>query len=172
MATTKMSELGWYDILVREGIHPPVTMRENGGEVFPGMAVTCEGETFPDVCLPDAVGDSVAGCAGLLENQDIDTVYATDEEIPVYTTGSGAIVRMFHAANGGSCVLGQIMIAQTVEAAGYIETLDKGLEALVDDYESTLLVTVITNIFSLLGRAQETHASTGTVTPIKVILSI
>jgi len=172
MATTAMNTYS-YSILVKEGIHPPVTMIENGGEVFPGMPVTCTGETWPDVCLPDGIGDSVFGVAGLLENQDIGTVYSDNSEIPVYLCGSGAIVRMYHAGNGGSVVAGDLMVAQTVEAAGHIETLAKALnDFIADGSAGTILATQIKHVFSLVGRAMETLASSGTVTPIKVMLSI
>jgi len=175
LATTKMSSLGYRDILVREGVHPPVTMTENGGEVFPGMPVTCAGETWDDVCLPDGAGDSVFGVAGLKENQDIDTVYTDDDEIPIYLCGSAAIVRMYHAANGGSIVAGDILVAQTIEAAGHVEPLAKALEDTVaagDATMATIWATQVLHVFSLLGRAVETHASSGTTTPIKVILSV
>lgn len=172
MATTSMSSLGYRDILVREGMHPPVTMRINGADVFPGMPVTSQGETYPDVCLPDGVGDSVCGVTGLLENQDIDTVYSDNDEVPVYLTGHGAIVKMYHSATGGSIVFGEILVADPVAAVGYVETLRKSMDALAADYTSTLLATTITYIFSMVGRAMETHASSGTVTPIKVCLSI
>lgn len=171
MATTAMNTHS-FSILVKEGMHPPVTMIENGGEVFPGMPVTCTGETWPDVCLPDGVGDSVFGVAGLLENQDIGTVYTDNDEIPIYCTGDGAIVRMYHALNGGSIVAGDILVAQTHEHVGYVEPLSKALDALVADYTSTVLATTIKHIFSVVGRAMETHASCGTTTPIKVKLSI
>lgn len=173
MATTSMKSLGWYDILVREGIHPPVTMREDGGEVFPGYPVTVEGHTYPDVAKLDALGDPVFGVAGLLENQDIGTVYANNDEIPVYLCGSGAIVRMYHSLNGGSIIAGDILVAQAVEDAGHVEPLKKALaDFITDGSAGTILATQIKTFFSLLGRAMETHASTGTTTPIKVLLSI
>jgi len=171
MATTAMNTYS-YSILVKEGIHPPVTMVEDGGEVFPGMPVTCTGETWPDVALPDAAGDSVFGVAGLSENQDIGTVYTDDDEIPVYQCGAGAIVRMYHAGNGGSIVAGDILIAQGVEATGYVEPLSKGFQDCVSGHTSTVMATAITHVYAIVGRAMETHASSGTVTPIKVLLSI
>jgi len=173
MGTTSMASLGWYDILVREGFHAPTNMIVNGADVFPGLALTTQGETYPDVCLPDAAGDSVCGCAGLLENQDIGTVYANNAEIPVYLTGCGAIVRMYHAgAVGGDITFGEILVAQTVEAVGYVESLRKAILDYTTAENSTVLATQITHIFSLLGRAMETHASAAYATPIKVLLSI
>lgn len=171
MATTAMNTVS-FSILVKEGIHPPVTMIVNGAEVFPGMPVTCQGETWPDVALPDAALDSVFGVAGLLENQDIGDVYTDNDEIPVHQCGAGAIVRMYHAGNGGSIVAGDILIAQGVEATGYVEPLSKGFDVIVADYESTVMATAITHLYAIVGRAMETHASSGTVTPIKVLLSI
>ncbi len=173
MATTSMSSLGFGDILVRDGTHPPITLRVNGAtEVYPGYPVTSQGHTYPDCAKPDATGDSVVGVAGLLEDQNINTVYADDAEIPVYETGSGAKVRMYHALDGGSIVAGEILVAQAVDDSGHVETLRKAMDGLVADYTSTLLATTITHIFSIVGRAMETHASSGTVTPIKVLLSI
>jgi len=173
MATTAMKSLGWYDILVREGIHPPVTMIDNGGAVFPGYAVTCTGETFPDVSKADAIGDSVFGVAGLLENQDIGIVYTDNEEIPIYLTGSGAIVRMYHSLSGGSIVAGDILVANCTDGGGHVETLAHALtDFITDGSAGTILATQIKVFFSLVGRAMETHASSGTTTPIKVLLSI
>ena len=172
MATTTMASLGYYDILEREGIHPPITIRVDGADIFPGMPLTCQGETWPDGCLPDGVGDSVFCVAGLLENQGIGTVYANNTEIPGYLCGSAAIVKMYHAPNGGSIVAGEILVAQTKEAVGFVETLRKATEDYVGGGVCTILATQITHIYSLVGRAMETHASSGTTTPIKVLLSI
>lgn len=172
MATTAMSTYS-FTILVKEGTHPPITLRCNGAEVFPGMPVTRNGHTYPDCALPDAIGESVVGVAGLLDNQDIDTVYSDNTEIPVYECGGGAIVRMYHAANGGSVVHGDIMVSQTIEAAGHVETLAKALTDFTAGGDTlTMIATQIKNFFSIVGRAAETHASVGTVTPIKVLLSI
>lgn len=173
MATTTMKSLGFHDILVREGIHPPITVRLNAADIFPGMPLTTTGETFPDVALPDGIGDSVFVVAGLLENQDVDLVYGNNDEIPGYLCGSAAIVRMYHAGNGGSIVAGDILVSQTVEAVGYVEPLAKALnDFIADGSAGTILATQIKHVFSLVGRAMETHASTGTVTPIRVMLSI
>jgi hypothetical protein len=172
MATTAMSTYS-YSILVKEGMHPPVTRTVNGADIFPGMPVTCNGETFPDVCLPDARGESVFGVTGLLETQDIDTVYANNAEIPIYLTGSGAQVRMYASATSGATITaGDIMVVDATAAVGYVETLMKAMDALVADYTSTLLATTITRLFEIVGRAMETSASTGNARPIKVMLSI
>lgn len=169
-----MSSLGYRDILLREGIHPPITLRVNGAaEVFPGYAVTCTGHTYPDCGKPDAIRESVIGVAGLLENQDIGVVYADDAEIPVYLCGSGAMVKMYHAKNGGSVVAGDLMVAQAEDDTGFVEPLTKAMGDAIAALEvATVVATQITHIFSLVGRALETHASTGTTTPIKVILSV
>ena len=172
MATTAMNTYS-FSILVKEGFHPPVTRRVDGADVFPGMPVTCEGETFPDVCLPDGIGDSVYGVTGLLENQDIGTVYANNAEIPIYKTGEGAIVYMYASAvSGATITAGDIMVADCVAAVGYVQTLKKALDALVADYTSTLLATTILKIFSIVGRACDTSASTGSARPVRILLSI
>ena len=171
-----MASLGFYDILVREGFHPPETLRVNGAaEVYPGFVVTSEGHTSPDMAKPDAIGDSCTGVAGLLENQDIGTVYADNAEIPVYLTGCGAIVRCYHGKDDGAVVKGDILVASSVDDDGHVRTLKKAwadLLAATETTQATVLATQIKAIFSLLGRAMETQASTGTTVPIKVLLSL
>jgi len=150
-------------------------MRANGAEVFPGYPVTCEGHTYPDCAKPDAIGDSVFGVAGLSPNDDIDTVYADNEEFPVYLCGSGAIVYMYHGLDDGSIVAGDILVASSVDDDGHVRPLSKAWADLVGAAETalaTVLVTQIKAIYSIVGRALETHASSGTTTPIKVILSV
>ena len=169
------SAQGIRDILVREGIHPPYTQDINSAAVYPGLCLTATGETAPNVSVADAIADNVVGIAGCLENQDIDSVYTTGTEIPVYRTGHGAIVWVVHAANGGSVVDGDIMVCQTVETNGHVEPFHKAIAkfiAAAGNAAGTILATQITHIYSIIGRAQETHASTGTAAPIKVILSV
>ena len=176
MATTTMSEKGYRDILVREGFHPPVTMIENGGAIFPGYVVTSEGETFPDVAQPDLKGDTALGIAGLLENQDIDTVYTDNSEIPVYLCGCGAIVKCYLAPNGGAPTFGEIMVSQGLEALGYVETWETAIKDAIDDGTGgtggTIWLTQVTSLYALVGRAMETLASTGKTAPLKILLSI
>ena len=173
MATTTMASLGFSDIVVREGIHAPITLRTNGAEVFAGYPVTVSGHTWPDCAKLDAIGEPAIGVAGLNANQAIGVVIPTDTEIPVYLCGSAAIVRMYHSLNGGSVVAGDIMVGQAVEDAGHIEPLHKALnDFIADGSAGTILATQIMHVFSIIGRALETHASTGTTTPIKVILSV
>ena len=173
MATTKMSELGYRDILVREGFHPPYTMDVNSAAVFPGFVLTGTGETFPAVSVADAIGDNCIGVAGLLENQDIDTVYATGDEIPVYLTGCGAIVKVFHGADvAGDIEAGDILVAQTTTALGHVETLKNAFDTAVAAAMHTALATAIAHLWAIVGRSLETHASAGDAYPIKIILSV
>lgn len=174
MATTAMSTYA-RSILVKEGMHPTATLRVDGTDIFPGLALTAVGETLPDVGLPDAISDSVIGVAGLLETQDIGTVYADNTEIPVYLTGSGAQVRMYHkgTAGGGNIVAGDILVADGLGNNGYVVSLAKQWDAVtVGDHTATVLATTLTILYSIVGRALETHASAAAVTPIKVMLSI
>jgi len=173
MATTSMSSLGFRDILVREGIHPPVTMRANGAEIYPGYPVTVDGHTYPDCGKPDGLGDPIFGVAGLEANMDIDTVIADNAEFPVYLCGSGAIVRMYHGLDDGSFLAGEIAVSSAVDDDGHIRPLSKALaDFIADGSAGTILATSIQSLFSIVGRALETHASSGTTTPIKVILSV
>jgi hypothetical protein len=172
MATTAMNTYS-YSILVQEGFHPPETHRANGEEIFPGYPVTEEGHTWPDCGCPDGLGDPIIGVAGLLENQDIGTVYANDAEFPVYRTGSGAIVRMYHGLDDGSIRNGEILVASCADDDGHVRPLKKALQDFITDGSAgTILATQIQALFSIVGRAMEAHASSGTTTPIKVLLSI
>jgi hypothetical protein len=173
MATTAMS--GYTKkIVVVSTPTAEVTMRANGAEIYPGQCVTCEGETWADVCLPDAISDSCFGVAGVPDGADIDTVIGDNVSFPVYRCGSGAIVYCYHkGASGGSVVAGDIMVADGTTANGRVIPLSDAIQdILVADYDSTVLATVITKLFALVGRAMETHASATNNTPIQVMLSI
>lgn len=172
MATTAMS-----GYTRRIAVYTPTkgskTMRANGAEIFPGHAVTCTGETWPDVCLPDAISDSCFGIAGVPEGGDIDIVIADNDEFRVYLTGSGAIVYGFHkGASGGDIVAGDILVADGTSANGLLIPLNDAIQDVVADHTSTVLATVITKLFALVGRAMETHASATANTPIQVRLSV
>ena len=172
MATTAMKTFS-YDILDEVGGHPTVTMITGDTTIFPGMPVTCTGETWPAIGLPDGAGDSIFAVAGLRPDQDIGVAYGTGVSIPCHRTGCGDVVRMYHSATGGSIVAGDILVAETVADAGYVESLAKAIDAVTGGtHTSTLMATTITHFFSIVGRAQETHASSGAPTPIKVLLSI
>ena len=149
------------------------TMIANGAETYPGNAVTAEGETWPDFALPDAIGDSCFGIAGVPPGCDVDTVIGDNVETPIYLTGSGAIVYAYHkgAAGGGDVVIGDIMCSST-GATGKLIPLHKALAALVTEDTVTVLATSITRLYTLVGRAMETHTSVTTHVPIQVRLSI
>jgi len=151
-----------------------MTLRAGGAEIFPGHCVTSTGNTWPDVMLPDAISDSCMGIAGVPDGADIDTVIADNAEFEVYLTGSGAIVYGYHkgATGGGSIVAGDILCAHGEAATGLLVPLSKALATVVADHTSTVLATVITKLFALVGRALETHASAAGNTPIQVRLSI
>ena len=172
MATSGFGDAGHRDILIREGSHPPYTMRVNSAAVYPGLCLTALGETFPDVSVADAHADSVCGIAGLLENQSIDVVYATDDEIPVYLTGHSAIVWGVAAPDNGPIIFGEILVCQTVEALGFVEPLHRAFKTWMAADSCTVLATAVNALFSLVGRAMETSASCATAEPLAVILSI
>jgi hypothetical protein len=159
------------DILVREGIFPPETMRDNGGVVYPGRVVTRQGQTGTDVIMPTAISDSAFGIAGLLENADINEVYADDVDFPVHRCGSGARVKAVQLGGAGPVVAGDIMISAG-DGSGKLMTLAKGLEAIAADVTTTVLATTMTHFFAIVGRAWETLASVATDEQLEVLLSI
>jgi hypothetical protein len=150
-----------------------MSLRANGAEIYPGHCVTGIGETFPDVALPDAISDSCVGIAGVPKGGDVDTVIADNDEFPVYLTGSGAIVYGFHkGTSGGNVVIGDILVADGTGANGLVIPLNDALQDVVADHTSTVLATVITKLFALVGRAMETHASATNNVPIQIRLSV
>ena len=161
-------------ILVEKGALATVDRVENGGEVYPGSCVTMEGETWPDVALPDAISDSAYGIAGLLPNHDIDTIYTDNDVIPIHRCGSGDVVMGHHkgTGGGGSIVAGDILIAYGNTANGYVRPLSKALASIIADHTSTVLATAITQLLAIMGRAMETHASAANDVPIEILLSI
>jgi len=172
MATSGFAAAHHYDILIREGSHPPYTMITDGTAVYPGLCLTGTGGTFPDVTVADAIGDNVCGIAGCLENQDIDTAYATNIEIPVYLTGHSAIVWGIAAPDNGLIEFGDILVCQTVETLGFVEPLKRAFKTWMAADSSTVLATAVNALFSLVGRAMETSASCATAEPLAIILSI
>jgi len=162
-------------IRVAEGVPGgEVTMRAGGAEVYPGHVVTCTGNTWPDVMLPDTAIDSAFGIAGCNIDQDIDTVYADNSEFTVYLCGSGAIVYGYHKGdpNSGDIVAGDILVAYGITATGSVFPLSSALQDITGDTTNTVLSTVIKHILAIVGRAMETQASVACATPIKIMLSI
>jgi len=162
-------------ILVAKGVPGgEVTMRANGAEVYPGHVVTCTGQTWPDVALPDTAIDSAFGIAGLNANADVGTVYADNAEFPVYLCGSGAIVYGYHKGdpNSGDIVAGDILCAYGITATGSVFPLSSALQDITGDTTNTVLSTVIKHILAIVGRAMETQASVAAAKPIKIMLSV
>lgn len=172
MATTAMSGYS-QQIYVYTPPKGKKTMRANGAEIYPGHCVTCQGETWPDVCLPDSISDSCFGIAGVPHGGDVDTVIADNAEFAVFLTGSGAIVYGFHkGTSGGAIVAGDILVADGLAANGLVVPLTDALQDVVADHTSTVLATAITKLFAIVGRAMETHASATNNTPIQIRLSV
>ena len=162
-------------ILVSKGVPGGiVTMRAGGAEIYPGHCVTCEGNTWPDVMLPDANTDSVFGIASCPPDKDIDTVLADNSEFDVYLCGSGAIVYGYRkgADGGGDTVAGDIMVAYGIAAAGSVVALKNALQDITGDCANTVMATQYKRMLAMVGRAVETLASSANTVPIKMILSV
>lgn len=172
-STTAMSGYS-RKIVVHETANARVTMIANGAEIYPGHCVTSQGETWPDVALPDEIGDSVFGIAGVPPGADADTVIANNVEFPVYRCGSGAIVYGFHkgAAKGGSVVAGEIVCAYGAAANGAVIASNKIMTAAIAAATSSVIATAVTKFYAMVGRAMETRASADATVPIQIMLSI
>ena len=120
MAITAISTVG-HQILIHEGHTGPETMRTNGTDIKPGMVVTSTGETIllKDIDIPGAVDEVVAGIVGLLPNHDIDTAYADNTAVPVYTKGSGAVCWGWNTAGDGDKFVGAPLMHSHAGANGF-----------------------------------------------------
>ena len=161
-------------IIVAETDLSRVTMIANGAEIYPGHCVTTQGETWPDVALPDAISDSVFGIAGVPPGADVDTVIANNKSFPVFRCGSGAIVYGYHkgAAKGGDVTAGEIVCAYGAAANGAVIAANKILTASIAAATCTVIASAAQKFYAMVGRAMETHASITTTTPIQIMLSV
>ena len=82
------------DILIANGAGTFVqTFNNSTDAVLPGHIVTATGEAVAAaVAWPDAANDTCVGVVGCAPGHDIDTAYSTGDMMPVYMTGSGAVV--------------------------------------------------------------------------------
>lgn len=68
------------------------TFNNSTDAVKPGHIVTTEAEGQKAVAWPDAANDISTGVVGCAPGHDIDTAYSVGDMMPVYMTGSGAVV--------------------------------------------------------------------------------
>lgn len=146
-----------------------IDRRVNGStEVYPGYALTGDGNTPPDVSKLDAAGESFFAVAGLLGDHPIDDVYDDNEVIPVYLPGSGWGIWCYRKKAQGGHFEGEIMVADT-EDTGHFEPLSNAIAGL-----GTLasLATILLKLRAYAGRAGDTQASNAAVLPFKLRLAI
>ena len=114
-----MSDTG-RSIVKSEGwAHMKVTVRCNDTTaLYPGAVVTRDGETVPDVCLLDGLGDTPFAVLGLPADQDIDTAFTDNDEVVAYMMGSGAVVKCL-MIDGMLAAAGEPLYADPT-ATGYV----------------------------------------------------
>lgn len=121
MAITAMSTVT-KQILFQSGELPHDWLRTNGNDIKPGMLVTKTGETIttPDIDIPGAVDEVVAGVVGLLIGHDIDTAYADNTFVPIHAKGSGDVVWVWCTANDGDKFQGSPLMHSHAGANGFV----------------------------------------------------
>jgi len=101
------------DILIANGAGTFVqTFNNSTDAVKPGHIVTATGEAAAAaVAWPDAADDIATGVVGCAPGHDIDTAYSVGDMMPVYMTGSGAVVwvRLKNGAGAGVAVAGDLV---------------------------------------------------------------
>jgi hypothetical protein len=116
--------------------------------------VTTDGEGQKNVCWPDGADDCSTGVVGCKIGHDVDTAYAVGEMVPVYMTGSMAVVWVRYVANGGALGAGYF-VSNTGAGANGLGTL--GTEG----------------TYELLGRCTHFHANVaGSEQWVKVRLGV
>lgn len=111
MAVTPLSTVT-SEVLFQSGLFGPITVRTNGADIKPGMAVTMTGETISslDIDIPSAADEIIAGIVGLTPNHNIDAVYADNTAVPLFLKGSCAVVWGWYKANVGDVRTGTPLI--------------------------------------------------------------
>jgi hypothetical protein len=99
------------DILIAPGVGNYIeTFNNSTDAIKPGHIVTTTGETQKNVAWPGAADGISTGVVGCSPGHDIDTAYAVGEMVPVYMTGSMAVVWVRYKANAGArtagCLIG------------------------------------------------------------------
>ena len=118
--------------------------------------MTTTGEaTFKAVAWPDAAGDISLGVVGCAPGHDINTAYATGDMVPVYMTGSGAVVWVRYRTSAGALTAGAII-------SGGGATIDGLAIAGVDN----------ATLWNYLGRVTHWHDDIAAEAWIKVRLAI
>ena len=96
--------------------------------VKPGHIVTQTGAAAAsDVAWPDAANDTSVGVVGCAPGHDIDTAYSTGDMMPVYMTGSMAVVWVRYVTSGGALVAGDLVDNSGVTADGLAVLGTEGL---------------------------------------------
>lgn len=128
-----------HTILFQSGKIGPEYYRTNGTDIKPGMAVTKTGETIQtrNIDIPGAADEVSAGIVGLLPDHDIDTAYADDVSVPVYTKGSGAVVWGWITAAESDQVQGAPLMHSHAGADGLLLAGELVNEYLGQAYEDT-----------------------------------
>lgn len=100
------------DILIANGAGTFVqTFNNSTDAVKPGHIVTATGETVASaVAWPDLADDTCVGVVGNAPGHDIDTAYAVGDMMPVYMTGSGAVVWVRLKTSAGAMVAGDLLM--------------------------------------------------------------
>ena len=128
-----------HTILIQSGEIGPEYYRTNGTDIKPGMCVTKTGETIQtrNIDIPGAADEVSAGIVGLLPDHDIDTAYADDVAVPVYTKGSGAVAWSWITAAQADQVQGAPLMHSHAGADGLLLAGELVNEYLGQAYEDT-----------------------------------
>jgi hypothetical protein len=86
-----------------------VTFNNSTDAVKPGHIVTTVAEAQKAVAWPDAANDVSTGVVGCIPGGDIDTAYATGVMMPVYMTGSAAVVWVRYKTSAGALSAGELI---------------------------------------------------------------
>ena len=143
------------------------TFYTDGADIYPGMFVTANGETDPDLCRIDATGEIPYGVAVERRDgtaQDPDTAIADNTPFLVAPCGSGMVVWALAITSRGALVPGDFL---KCSISGHIQGTVAGKTTV-----NTMTVALKGVLYQNVGRAAEYDADVAAWDYVQVRLCI
>ena len=143
------------------------TWYTDGADIYPGMLVTANGESTPDLCRIDATGEIPYGVAVERKDgtaQDPDTAIPDGTPFIVAPCGSGMVVRVLAKTSRGAIVPGDFIKGSI---SGHIQGTVAGKTTI-----NTITVAIKGFLYQNIGRATDYDADVAAWDYVNVRLCI
>jgi hypothetical protein len=150
-----------------------IPRRVNGSALYPGMIVTANGETDPDVYIPDGNDDQSLGVALDRADLALDSAFTDNDWITVATVRSGAGAWVFVDDNEGAIEPWTALYSTGADDDGFVEVL--AVTAAPTTYDDATIQGIIDYLEAAehryVGRAATEQADQGSDdVPLKCLL--